>query len=284
LFPALSFPGVVATQLAITLGVRGPAMCISSACTSATDAIGMAWMHIRAGVIDRAIVGGSEAPLTPILFAAFDRLGVMSRENENPARASRPFAADRDGFVLSEGAGVCVVESEESARERGAPPLAEIAGYSATSDGFHPFTPLPSGEEGARAMRMAMEQAGVEPHEVDWVNAHAIGSRPNDPIELDIIHNVFGEAVSRTPISAIKSMMGHTMGAAGALELIACTRAIQTSTIPPTTNLDPGDAVSGIDLVPNEARKVAVHVAVSPTFGFGSRNAVLVVRQATRAE
>ena len=278
LFPALSFPGVVATQLAITLGVRGPAMCISSACTSATDAIGMAWMHIRAGVIDRAIVGGSEAPLTPILFAAFDRLGVMSRENENPAHASRPFAADRDGFVLSEGAGICVVESEESAAKRSAPVLAEIAGYAATSDGFHPFTPLPTGEEGARAVRMAMEQAGVEPHEVDWVNAHAIGSRPNDPIELDIMNNVFGEAVSRTPISAIKSMLGHTMGAAGALELIACTRAIQTSTIPPTTNLDPGDAVSGIDLVPNEARKAPVHVAVSPTFGFGSRNAVLVVR------
>jgi 3-oxoacyl-[acyl-carrier-protein] synthase II len=279
LFPALSYPGVVATQLAISLGVRGPAMCISSACTSATDAIGIAWMHIRQGLIDRAIVGGTEAPLTPILFAAFDRLGVMSRENDNPARASRPFAADRDGFVMSEGAGICILEAEELACERGTAALVELAGYAATSDGFHPFSPLPTGEEGLRAVQLALDQAETDPEQVDYVSAHAIGSRPNDPIELDILRNVVRDDLWRVPVSAIKSMTGHTMGAAGALELIACVRAIETQTLPPTMNLAPDDPKNlGADLVPDEPRRAKVDVTLSPTFGFGSRNAVLVIR------
>jgi 3-oxoacyl-[acyl-carrier-protein] synthase II len=278
-FPALSYPGVVATQIAISLGIHGPAICASSACTSATDAVGMAWMQIRAGMIDRAIIGGTEAPLTPILFAAFDRLGIMSRNNASPEKASRPFADGRDGFVLSEGAAVCIVESERAAAARGAKPIAEIASYTATSDAFHPFSPLPSGEEGIRAVRLALEGAGVGPEAVDYVNAHAIGSRPNDPIEVDIIQNVFGEGTPRVPISAIKSMTGHTMGAAGALELVATALTIQTSTIPPTTNLGIEDRVRGIDFVPDKARSATVRVAISPTFGFGSRNAVLVVKR-----
>jgi len=277
-FPALSYPGVVATQIAISLGIHGPAICASSACTSATDAVGMAWMQIRAGMIDRAIIGGTEAPLTPILFAAFDRLGIMSRTNDDPARASRPFADDRDGFVLSEGAAVCIVESEHTAAARGARAVAEIAGYAATSDAFHPFSPLPSGEESVRAVRLALEGAGMGPEAVDYVSAHAIGSRPNDPIELDVIKNVFGEWTPRVPISAIKSMTGHTMGAAGALELVASALTIQTSMIPPTTNLSITDRTRGIDFVPDEARHAGVRVAVSPTFGFGSRNAVLVIK------
>lgn len=279
LFPALSYPGVVATQLGITFGVRGPAMGISSACTSGTDAIGIAWMQIRAGLIDRAIVGGTEAPLTPIIFAAFDRLGLMSRENDHPTRASRPFAADRDGFVMTEGAGVCILESADAAAERGAPPLAEIAGYAATSDGFHPFSPLPSGEEGIRAIQMALQHAELSPADVDYVNAHAIGSRPNDSIELDIIRRVFGKRAASLPVSAVKSMIGHSMGAAGALELIACARVLQTSIVPPTINLRPEDREKGFDLVPDVARDVDVSVTLSPTFGFGSRNAVLVVKR-----
>ncbi|MET0154094.1 MAG: beta-ketoacyl-[acyl-carrier-protein] synthase family protein [Candidatus Binatia bacterium] len=278
-FPALSYTGVVATQVGISLGIRGPAICASTACTSSTDSIGMALLQIRAGIIDRAIIGGTEAPLTPILFAAFDRLGIMSRSNDNPERASRPFAEDRDGFVLSEGAASCVVESEEAAAARGARPIVEIASYTATSDAFHPFSPLPSGEEGIRAVRMALEQAGVGPEAVEYVSAHAVGSRANDPVELDVIRSVFGEGVPRVPISAIKSMTGHTMGAAGALQLVACALTIQTSTIAPTTNLGITDRVGGFDLVPEEARCATVRVAVSPTFGFGSRNAVLVVKR-----
>ena len=278
LFPAQSYAGVVATQIAIQFNIRGPAICVSTACTSATDAIGLALLHIRAGLIDRAIVGGAEAPLDPFLFSAFDRLGVMSRQNDGPERASRPFAAARDGFVMSEGAGACILEAEDAAAERGAEPLAEISGYSATSDAFHGFSPLPTGDEGARAICLALEQANVTPDKVDYVNAHAVGSKGNDPIELDIMRHVFGERVPQIPLSSIKSMIGHSMGAAGALELIACARAIKSSTLPPTINLAPEDLHQGFDFVANEARKAKIRTALSPTFGFGSRNAALVIR------
>jgi 3-oxoacyl-[acyl-carrier-protein] synthase II len=277
-FPALSYSGVVATYLAVAFGIRGPAMCISSACTSGADAVGMACMHIHNGLIDSAIVGGTDAPLTPLLFAAFDRLGIMSRENFDPGRASRPFAAERDGFVMSEGAGICILEAENVANDRGAKPRAEIAGYAATSDGYHPFSPMPTGEEGGRAIRIALEQADISPERVDYLNAHAIGSRPNDPIEIAMIKNLFGERASSVPVSAIKSMVGHTMGASGAIQLISCVRAIQTSVVPPTINLAPGETPGGLDLVPDLGRKTKLRNAVSPTFGFGSRNAVLVLK------
>jgi 3-oxoacyl-[acyl-carrier-protein] synthase II len=279
LFPAQSYSGVVATQLAITFGVRGMAIAVSTACSSATDAIGTAWLHIRSGLLDCAIVGGTEAPITPLLFAAFDRLGIMSRQNEEPARASRPFAAARDGFVMSEAAATLILESEEHAASRGGTPLAELAGYGATSDGFHPFSPLPTGEEGVRALRMALDSAEVMPDEVDHVNAHAIGSRTNDPIELDILRQVLGERATRVPVTANKSMVGHTMGAAGALELLASIQTLRTQTIPPTVNLESLDRECGFDLVPDEARPAEVRVVLSPTFGFGSRNAALVVRR-----
>lgn len=279
LFPAQSTPGAIASQIAITFGIRGPAFCFSTACTSSTDAVGMAWLHIRAGLVDRAIVGGSEAPITPLLFASFDRLGVMSRGNDAPECASRPFAADRDGFVISEGAGACVLEAAEAAEARGASPLAEVAGYAATSDGFHPFSPLPTGEEGARAIRLALEAGCLDAGSVDYVNAHAIGSKANDPIEVGILKRIFGERGARTPVSSIKSMIGHSMGAAGILELIACTKAIDTSTLPPTINVASGDIADGLDLIRDEPRRATADVVLSTTFGFGARNAVLVVKR-----
>jgi 3-oxoacyl-[acyl-carrier-protein] synthase II len=278
LFPAHAYSGVVATELAISLGVKGPALCVSTACTSAADAAGIAALLLRSGQIDVALVGGAEAPLTPILFAAFDRLGVMSRQNDRPEQASRPFSTDRDGFVMSEGAGVCVFEGEDFAQARGARLLAEFAGYGATSDGFHPFSPLPSGEEGARAIALALEEAGVSPAEVDYVNAHAIGSKPNDPIEVEILRRVFGEFAPKIPVSSIKSMIGHAMGAAPALELIACVAAIRDSTVPPTANLTQDTAIADLDFVPERPRPMPVRTVLSPTFGFGSRNAAVVVR------
>jgi 3-oxoacyl-[acyl-carrier-protein] synthase II len=268
----------VATQLGISLEIRGPAICISTACTSSTDAIGLAWLQIQGGLLDRAIVGGSDAPITPLLFASFDRLGVMSRHNEHPEAASRPFAHSRDGFVMSEGAGICILEAEDAARERGAPIFAELAGYGATSDGFHSFSPLPTGDEGARAIHQALAAGSIDPATVDYVSAHAIGSRPNDPIEIEIINRVFGERAPLVPISAVKSMIGHTMGASGVLELIGCVQTLQTGCIPPTINLMEEDLLSGLDLVPNHARRAEVHVALAPTFGFGSRNGVLALR------
>jgi 3-oxoacyl-[acyl-carrier-protein] synthase II len=284
LFPAQSYAGVVATQIAIQFEIRGPAICVSTACTSATDAIGMALLQIRAGLIDRAIVGGAEAPLEPFLFSAFDRLGVMSRLNDSPERASRPFAAARDGFVMSEGAAACILEAEDAAAERGAVPFAEISACSATSDAFHGFSPLPTGDEGARAIWLALEEADLSPEAVDYVNAHAVGSKANDPIELDIMRKVFGERAPQIPLSSIKSMIGHSMGAAGALELIACTQAIKSSMIPPTINLAPEDSRLGFDFVPNKARKARIRTALSSTFGFGSRNAALVIRDVGSCE
>lgn len=281
LFPAQAYTGVVATQVAINLGIRGPAICLSTACTSASDSVGFALGQIRSGALDCALAGGSDAPLTPILFASFDRLGVLSRETDHPERASRPFARDRDGFVMSEGAAVCVLEAEETARERGAPILGEVAGFGATSDGFHPFSPLPSGDEGARAIRIALKDAGVRPDEIQYISAHAIGSRPNDPIELTILRNVFGEALPRIPVSAIKSAVGHTMGACGGLELAASVLTLQTGTIPPTLHLTGTESENGVDLVPDHARQATVTAALSPTFGFGSRNGALVVRNAS---
>ena len=280
LFPAQSYGGVVATQLAIALEIRGPAIAVSTACNSATDAIGLAWMYIRSGVIDRAIVGGTEAPLTPLLFASFDRLGVMSRDNEVPARASRPFAKDRDGFVLSEGSAVCVLEAEDVARERNVPLLAEVAGYAATSDAFHPFSPHPSGDDAVRAVRDALKSADLRVSDVSYVNAHAIGSRTNDPIEAEILKVVFGEGIQRIPVSAIKSMIGHTMGAAGALQLISCVQSLRTSTLPPTINLNEADRELGLDLVTQTANQRIHGVVLSPTFGFGSRNGAVIATHA----
>lgn len=251
-------------------------MSLSSACTSSTDAIGIAWMQIKAGLIDRAIVGGTEAPLSPILFASFDRLGVMSRE-ENPERSSRPFAADRDGFVMSEGAGVCILEADAAALERGARGVVEVSGYGATSDAYHPFSPLPGGAEGERAIRMALAHGQIALEEVDYVSAHAIGSKPNDPLELDILRKVFLGRKKPLAVSSMKSMIGHTMGASGILQLIGATQSIQASTIAPTINLGPADVPADLDLVPNLARLAKVSTAVLPTFGFGSRNAALAV-------
>lgn len=278
LFPALSYPGVVATQLAISFGIRGPVMSISSACTSATDAIGVAWMQIQAGLIDRAIVGGTEAPICPFLYSAFDRLGVMSREVE-PSRASRPFAADRDGFIISEGAGVCIIEALDAALERGASIGADLTGYGATSDGFHPFSPLPTGEEGERAIRQAMEYASVDATEVDYVSAHAIGSIPNDPLELRILESIFAPS-SRCAVSSMKSMIGHTMGASGALQLITGVCSLRCGLVPPTTHLEKDEVSSALDVVTGEkARSTTINTVVMPTFGFGSRNAALVIQR-----
>ena len=279
LFPAQAYPGVVATQAGIALGVRGPSMSISTACTSAADAIGIAFLQIRGGLLDRAVVGGAEAPLTPLIFSSFDRLGVMSRMNEAPERASRPFATDRDGFVMSEGSAACILETEESALERGATVLGELAGYGATSDGFHAFFPLPSGEEGVRAIQMALTQADLSAGDIDYVSAHAIGSKPNDPIEVEILRLVFGEAAPRVPVSSIKSMLGHSMGAAGALELISSVQTIRHSLIPPTINVDATGSLGGLDYVAEGSRARRVRSVLSPTFGFGSRNAALVIRE-----
>jgi 3-oxoacyl-[acyl-carrier-protein] synthase II len=278
LAPAQNYPGAAASEIAILLGIRGPVMTISTACTSGADAIGLALSQLRAGVLDAALVGASEAPLFPLLFAAFDRLALMSRWAGDPARACRPFAADRDGIVLSEGAAVLLLETERAAAARGARALAELAGFGATCDAYHQLQQLPSGEEAARAIRLALGDARASVDEIDYISAHGTGTPANDPLETTAVKQVFGERAHAIPISSIKSMTGHLMGACGALELIACVKSLVDGVLPPTINLESRDPACDLDYVPNEARRASVRTVLSNTFGFGSRNAALVVR------
>jgi 3-oxoacyl-[acyl-carrier-protein] synthase II len=276
--PAQNYPGVIASEVAIQFGIRGPAMTISTACTSGADAIGLALSQLRAGVVDVAIAGASEAPLFPALYASFDRLGLMSRWQGDPAEACRPFSRSRDGLVLSEGAAVCILETAASAEARPATMLAELAGFAATSDAYHHFHQLPSGEEAARAIQEALDDAGVDPADVDYVSAHGTGTAANDAVETQVIKMTFGARAPLLPVSSIKSMMGHTMGASGAFAVIACVKALNDGLLPPTINLHDRDPACDLDYVPNVARPAAVRTVVSNTFGFGSRNAVLVIK------
>jgi 3-oxoacyl-[acyl-carrier-protein] synthase II len=276
--PAHSYPGVAASEVAIQMAIKGPVMTVSTACTSGADAIGLGLAQIRAGMVDVALVGASEAPLFPLLFAAFDRLGLMSRWQGDPREACRPFAADRLGIVLSEGAAVCVLESEASAKQRGARILAELAGFGATCDAYHQLHQLPSGEEAARAMRLALRDADVDPGEVDYISAHGTATPSNDPIETSAAKQVFGERAHSIPMSSTKSMTGHLMGACGPLALIACVMAINKAMVPPTINLSVRDPACDLDYVPNRARAMPVRTAMSNTFGFGARNASLVLK------
>ncbi|MBI3770245.1 MAG: beta-ketoacyl-[acyl-carrier-protein] synthase family protein [Deltaproteobacteria bacterium] len=276
--PAQNHTGVLASEISILLGIKGPSMTIASACTSGADALGIAMSQIRSGVIDVAIAGASEAPLFPTLFAAFDRLALMSRRPGDPCAACRPFSLARDGIVLSEGAGVCVLESEQHARSRKALMLAELAGFGATSDAYHHFQQRPEGEEAARAIEVALMDAKAVPDDVDYVSAHGTGTLSNDAIETIVIKRALGSRASTVPVSSIKSMTGHLMGACAALEAVACVKTLQDQIVPPTINLHERDPACDLDYVPNEARRVRMRTIVSNSFGFGSRNAALVFR------
>jgi 3-oxoacyl-[acyl-carrier-protein] synthase II len=282
LAPAQDYPGSIASDVAIRLGIRGPVMTVSTACTSGADAVGLGLLHLRAGVIDVAIVGGSEAPLAPMIYAAFDRLALLSRWRGEPGAACRPFALGRDGIALSEGAAICVLETRAHAERRNARILVEVAGFAATCDAHHALQQLPSGEEAARAMQLALADARVSEAEVEYISAHGTGTVANDVTETRAIRRVFGERAPRIPISSIKSMTGHLMGACGALEFVAAVLTIVRRTIPPTANLHTPDPECDLDYVPVAPRRAQVGVVLSNTFGFGARNAALVVREASR--
>ncbi len=275
----LQYPGSLPSQVAIMLGLRGPTYAVSTACTAAADALGLAYGQVASGVLDAVLVGGSEAPLFPGLFSAFDRLQVLSRANDPPERASRPFSRDRSGFVLSEGAAMLVLEAEEAARERGARVYAELAGFGATSDAFHHIRPAPDGLQAARALTQALAAAGVGPADVDYVNAHGTGTVENDAIETLVLKRVFGEAVPRLPISSSKSMFGHLIGASAAVELVVCCLAMRHGVVPPTINYTEPDPACDLDYVTDGPRQKSLRVVLSTSFGFGSRNAALVLRE-----
>jgi len=266
-------------NVAIRYGLRGPNFCVASACASGNHAIGEAFANILAGRSDIMIAGGAEAAVTPVGLASFCAARSLSLRNDDPPTASRPFDKSRDGFVLSEGAGILTLEEESHARKRGANIYAELLGYGATDDGYHITAPLPDGDGAATTMKLALADAGLSPSEIDYINAHGTGTELNDFAESSAIRSVFGEHASKIPISSTKSCIGHLLGASGAVELIVCIKAINESVIPPTINLhDPDPKCGGdMDFVPLQARETKVNTALSNSFGFGGHNACLVV-------
>lgn len=268
-----------AGNIAIAYGLRGPNLCIISACASGSHAIGEAYCNIIAGRSDIMITGGSEAALTPIALASFCSARSLSTRNDDMTAASRPFARDRDGFVLSEGAGVLVLEEYEHARKRGAKMYAEFLGYGATDDGYHITAPLGDGAGAAKAMEIAIADAGIEKEKVDYINAHGTATELNDLAESTAIRAVFGSHAYEMSISSTKSCLGHLLGAAGAVELIICAKVINKSIIPPTINLENPDPKCGLemDYVPLKAKEAKVNVTLSNSLGFGGHNACVVI-------
>jgi 3-oxoacyl-[acyl-carrier-protein] synthase II len=270
---------IAAAQISIALGVRGPNFCTTSACSSGSDAIGVAYELIKRGDADVMIAGGTEAIINPLGMTAFNSLKALSTRNDAPQRASRPFDAERDGFIISEGAVVLILESERHAVKRDANILGEIIGYAATSDSFHVTQPLESGEGAAKAMQNALKRAGLKPTDIDYINAHGTSTQLNDAMETKAIKSVFGDYAYKVPISSTKSMTGHMIGCAGAIEPSICLMTILTGIIPPTINYENPDPDCDLDYVPNEARQVQVTTALTNSFGFGGHNSVLILRK-----
>ena len=277
--PAL-MPNAAAAQVCMRWGFRGPSFATVSACSSAADAIGVSLDLLRSGRCEAIVTGGAEAPIIPISIAAFNQAGALSTHyNEEPTAASRPFDAKRDGFVMAEGAAVLVLERESYARQRGATILAELAGYGASDDAFHITAPPEDGNGAVRSMQEALRNAGITEAEIDYVNAHGTSTPINDRTETFALKQVFGERAASVPISSTKSMTGHMVGAAGAAEAIFCIMALREGIIPPTINHQYADPDCDLDYVPNVARRRAVRVAMSNSFGFGGHNSTLIFRR-----
>ncbi|MCH7705593.1 MAG: beta-ketoacyl-ACP synthase II [Chloroflexi bacterium] len=276
----MMMPNAAAGLVSIHLNCWGPSFATVSACASAADSLGVALDMIRAGRTSAMLAGGSEATIIPICVASFDQAHALTvTHNDEPTKASRPFDLNRDGFVLSEGAAVLVLESEEFARARGAPILAELAGYGAGADGFHITAPEPGGRGAVKAMQDALKDAGATPDEVTYINAHGTSTPLNDKVETLAIYKVFGDAASTIPVSSTKSMTGHLAGAAGALEALVCTKVVETGWAPPTINYDTPDPECSVDCIPWEARQMKDGVVLSNSFGFGGHSSCLAFRR-----
>ena len=278
-FVAKMIPNIAGGHLSMRFGFRGPSQTIISACASSNDAIGIALRLIRYGDADVILTGGTEASITPLTIAGFGNMRALSQNCDNPTKASRPFDADRDGFVLSEGAGMIVLESEEHALERGAPILAELAGYGSTDDAFHITQPAPEGEGAYRAMQRALADSGLHPKDINYINAHGTSTPFNDKNESKAISNLFKDNLNNLKVSSTKSMTGHLLGAAGGIEAIATVKAIASGIIPPTINYETPDPDCSLDYTPNQAIETEINSAISNTFGFGGHNAVLCFRK-----
>ena len=271
-------PNAVASQIAIRYGLKGPNFVISTACASGAHAIGEAFRKVQYGETEVCLTGGVEAPLARFGFGAYCALRVLSKNNANPAGASRPFDRARDGFVMSEGGAVLVLEEEKHARQRGAPILAELVGYASNSGAHHMVMPEPEGDDAARVMAAALKDAGLS--RVDYINAHATSTKANDAVETKAIKAVFGQDAYRIPVSSTKSMIGHSLGAAGAIEAVVCVKVIGEQFIPPTINLENPDPDCDLDYVPDRGRAARLTTVMSNSFGFGNCNVALVFAEA----
>ncbi len=278
MIPAL-ISNMVGGLVAIELGARGPNFCVVSACATATHAIGESLRIIRSGEADVMVCGGAEASITPLAYAGFCSMKAMSTNNDNPKKASRPFDANRDGFVMGEGSGILVLESLEHALARGAHIYCELAGYSATCDAFHITQPDPDGKGLSLAMSRALSDARLRPDEIDYINAHGTSTPYNDKFETLAIKKVFGDHARKILISSTKSMTGHLLGAAGGIEAVISVKTIQTGEVAPTINLETPDPECDLDYVPNAKRSAPVRAVLSDNLGFGGQNAALVFRQ-----
>ena len=275
----MMMPNAAAGELAIRYNLHGMAISLASACATGTNAIGEGAERIRHGTAEIMICGGGESVMHPITLAALSNMGAVSARNEEPERASRPFDANRDGFLMGEGAAVLILESLEHAQKRGAPIHAEVIGYGSSCDAFHITAPDEEGAGAALSMEVALEDAGIAPEEIDYINAHGTSTPLNDRMETRAIRHTFGQHAYKVPISSTKSMIGHLIGAAGAVEAIACIKTLQTGVVHPTINYETPDPDCDLDYVPNQARKTDPRTVLSNSFGFGGHNATLVLRR-----
>ena len=270
---------LAAGQISIKLGIQGPNFATVSACSSSSDAIGTAYEMIKHGDFHTAIAGGAEAPICPISIAGFNSCGALSKRNDKPEKASRPFDADRDGFIIGEGSSILILENMEHALRRGAAPMAELIGYGASSDAYHVTQPSPSGDGGAKAMSIALRKAGLGPSDIDYINAHGTSTLLNDKVETKAIKKVFGTNAYKIPISSTKSMTGHLLGASGALEAGFCILSIQNGAIPPTINLDSPDPECDLNYTPFLPQRGVVKTAMTNSLGFGGHNSTLIFKR-----
>lgn len=278
-FVPMMIPDIASGQVSIITGAKAHNSCSVTACASGTNAIGDAFRVIQHGGADMMITGGTEAAISPLAMAGFCSARALSRRNDEPERASRPFDKDRDGFVMGEGVGIVILEELEHAKARGARIYAELVGYGCTGDAHHITMPAPEGDGARRAMEAAIKDSGLDKSAIGYINAHGTSTEYNDKFETMAIKHVFGETAYSIPISSTKSMTGHLLGAAGGVEAIAVALSLQNGLLPPTINYEHPDPECDLDYVPNEARKADVQVAVSNSFGFGGHNAVLVFRR-----
>jgi 3-oxoacyl-[acyl-carrier-protein] synthase II len=275
----MMIPNMATGLTAIALGAKGPSSAVATACAAGSNAIGDAYRLIQMGLADVMVAGGAESAITPLGVAGFASAKALSFRNDDPSTASRPFDAERNGFVIGEGAGVIVLESLEHARARGAQILAEVVGYGMTCDAHHITSPTPGGVGGAEAMRLALKDARLEPEAVDYVNAHGTSTQANDSNETSAIKSALGDRAYRIPVSSTKSMTGHLLGGSGGIEAVAAVLAIEHNLVPPTINYQNPDPACDLDVVPNQAREHTLNVVLSNSFGFGGHNVCLAFRR-----